>query len=163
MLSITVHEEASLVFSAIFVIVWVGAALVTINGQLLGGKLSFFQSVCLLGYCIFPLLAAAIACLILNEFVQHDLAVVLRFVVVVTALAWTLFASSSFMTDADFPEGRKVLALYPVFLFYSSLAWMVLIGFQQGASVIPPITPVAPVTPANGTEVTNITRISFVQ
>lgn len=44
----------------------------------------------------------------------------------------TNIASSSFMTDAKFPEGRKLLALYPVLLFYMSLAWMVLIGFQQG-------------------------------
>lgn len=36
------------------------------------------------------------------------------------------------MTDAKFPEGRKLLALYPVLLFYLSLAWIVLIGFQQG-------------------------------
>lgn len=35
------------------------------------------------------------------------------------------------MTDAKFPEGRKLLALYPVFLFYLSLSWMVLIGFQH--------------------------------
>jgi len=39
----------------IFVIVWIGAAVVTINSLLLGGKISFFQSVCILGYCIFPL------------------------------------------------------------------------------------------------------------
>lgn len=43
-------------------------------------------------------------------------------------------ASSSFMTDAKFPEGRKLLALYPVVLFYLSLTWIVLIGFQQGPS-----------------------------
>lgn len=39
MLSITAHDEASVVFSVIFVIVWVGAAVITVNGQLLGGKL----------------------------------------------------------------------------------------------------------------------------
>lgn len=49
-------------------------------------------------------------------------------------------ASSSFMTDAKFPEGRKLLALYPVLLFYLSLSWMVLIGFQRGAA---PTTAVA--------------------
>lgn len=38
------------------------------------------------------------------------------------------------MTDAKFPEGRKLLALYPVFLFYLSLSWIVLIGFQQNFS-----------------------------
>lgn len=39
MLSIKAHDEASIVFSVIFIIVWVGAAVITINGQLLGGRL----------------------------------------------------------------------------------------------------------------------------
>lgn len=38
MLSVKAKEEASLVFSVIFVVVWVGAAIVTVNGQLLGGE-----------------------------------------------------------------------------------------------------------------------------
>lgn len=52
-------EAASAVFAAVFVIVWFGAAAVTINAQLLGGSISFFQSVCILGYCVFPLAIAA--------------------------------------------------------------------------------------------------------
>ncbi|CDF38626.1 unnamed protein product [Chondrus crispus] len=39
MLSLKAHDDASVVFSVIFIIVWVGAAVITINGQLLGGKL----------------------------------------------------------------------------------------------------------------------------
>lgn len=39
MLSMEAHDQASIVFSVIFVIVWVGAAIITINGQLLGGRL----------------------------------------------------------------------------------------------------------------------------
>eukprot|EP00116_Pleurobrachia_bachei_P002647 sb/3462909/ len=34
-------------FAQVFVIIWVGAAVVTINSKLLDGKLSFFQSICL--------------------------------------------------------------------------------------------------------------------
>jgi hypothetical protein len=64
-LSITAPgDSGSLVFAAVFVIVWFGAAAVTLNAQLLGGTISFFQSVCILGYCIFPLTLSAIACLI---------------------------------------------------------------------------------------------------
>ncbi len=40
-------------FSVIFVIVWVGAAVVTINGQLLGGKLYVYFSVVL--HCVLSL------------------------------------------------------------------------------------------------------------
>ena len=59
-------DTASLVFAAVFVIVWCGAAAVTINAQLLGGSISFFQSICILGYCVFPLTIASIICLILS-------------------------------------------------------------------------------------------------
>ena len=38
-------ESGGLVFEIVFVIVWAGAAIVAINGQLLGGNISFFQSV----------------------------------------------------------------------------------------------------------------------
>jgi protein YIPF6 len=95
LLSLKAHDEASLVFSVIFVIMWVGAAVVTVNGQLLGGCLSFFQSVCLLGYCVFPILLAAGACLCLNAFLPTGLAVILRFTAVVVALLWALLGTSS--------------------------------------------------------------------
>lgn len=40
LLSISAHEDqGSLVFAAVFVVVWCGAALVTLNAQLLGGKM----------------------------------------------------------------------------------------------------------------------------
>merc|ERR1719411_1033585 len=38
-------DQRALVFSAVFCIVWLGAAVVTANAALLGGKISFFQSV----------------------------------------------------------------------------------------------------------------------
>lgn len=66
-LSITAPgDTASMVFAAVFVIVWFGAAAVTVNAQLLGGTISFFQSVCILGYCVFPLTLSAMGCLIMS-------------------------------------------------------------------------------------------------
>jgi hypothetical protein len=106
--------QHSLVFAGVFVLVWVGAAVVTLNAKLLGGKMcvrsgaggaacpalgaglsasapfplpaphahpplplspswpparrsSFFQSVCVLGYCVCPLVIAAVLGLILNS------------------------------------------------------------------------------------------------
>jgi hypothetical protein len=34
--------QGSLVFETVFLIVWLGAGIIAINGQLLGGKISFF-------------------------------------------------------------------------------------------------------------------------
>jgi len=48
------------VFAGVFVIVWLGSGVVTINAQLLGGNISFLQSVCVLGYCIAPLALASL-------------------------------------------------------------------------------------------------------
>lgn len=46
---------------------WGGAFVVTVNTKLLGGKISFFQCVCVLGYCIFPIVLAAIAVYFLKQ------------------------------------------------------------------------------------------------
>ena len=40
----------------------VGAVVLTFNVILLGGNIGFFQAMCLLGYCIFPIDVAAIVC-----------------------------------------------------------------------------------------------------
>ncbi|KAK4522158.1 hypothetical protein GAYE_FCTG49G0037 [Galdieria yellowstonensis] len=58
-------------------------------------------------------------------------AVVVRFVTVVLLLFWSIMAVTAFFADVKLPEGRKLLAVYPVFLFYSGIAWMVLVGFQE--------------------------------
>ncbi|TPP67127.1 Protein YIPF [Fasciola gigantica] len=47
-------------FAQVFVIFWLGAALVTLNSKLLGGAVSFLQTVCVLGYCILPLVISLI-------------------------------------------------------------------------------------------------------
>lgn len=64
-------DSGSLVFAAVFVIVWAGAAAVTLNTQLLGGNVSFFQSVCILGYCVFPLTLSSLGCLIMSFIFKH--------------------------------------------------------------------------------------------
>jgi hypothetical protein len=74
-------DSTSLVFATVFVVVWAGAVAVTLNAQLLGGSISFFQSVCILGYCVFPLTLAALGCLILKAVympVQHSFLITSR-------------------------------------------------------------------------------------
>ena len=48
-----------------------GAVVLTINVVLLGGNIGFFQSLCLLGYCLFPLdVAAIVATFVKNHIVR---------------------------------------------------------------------------------------------
>lgn len=56
-------NQAVAIFTGVFVIVWLGAAIVTMNARLLGGAVSFFQSVCVIGYCLFPIVVSAIVAL----------------------------------------------------------------------------------------------------
>lgn len=57
------ENQAVAIFTGVFVIVWLGAAIVTVNARFLGGAVSFFQSVCVIGYCLFPIVVSAIVAL----------------------------------------------------------------------------------------------------
>jgi protein YIPF6 len=110
-------EQTSLVFASVFFIVWGGGAVLTLNAQLLGTPLSFFQSICLLGYSIFPLALAAILSLLSKS-------TAFRLPLLIVANAWCLRASALFLASVSKQE-RRALVLYPVFLFYFVLTWMV--------------------------------------
>merc|ERR1712100_415279 len=112
--------QASLVFASVFVIVWLGAAVVTVNALLLGGNISFFQSVCVLGYCISPLVIAAFFSMLLQKWQ-------LKLIFVTVGFIWSTGASVAFMSELV-PEDRKALGVYPVWLFYVAIAWMILLA-----------------------------------
>ena len=116
-------DSGSLVFAAVFVIVWAGAGAVAINAQLLGGNVSFFQSVCILGYCIFPLTISAFVSLIVRLIYNT---IVLKLIIVGAGFLWSTRASVVFMGQV-IKEERRILAVYPVFLFYTFIAWMILV------------------------------------
>jgi len=119
-LSLTAREDqAALVFGSVFVIVWVGAGIVTINAALLGGTISFLQSVCVLGYCLCPLDIASIICRFWGNKIFQS-------IVVFLCLIWSTSASVGFMAQMVRPD-RKTLAMYPVLLFYTAISWMILV------------------------------------
>eukprot|EP00302_Diacronema_sp_CCMP2436_P007351 CAMPEP_0179900972 /NCGR_PEP_ID=MMETSP0982-20121206/39454_1 /TAXON_ID=483367 /ORGANISM="non described non described, Strain CCMP 2436" /LENGTH=196 /DNA_ID=CAMNT_0021799365 /DNA_START=104 /DNA_END=694 /DNA_ORIENTATION=- len=113
-------DQKSLVFTSVFVIVWCGSGVVTVNALLLGGTLSFFQCICVLGYCIFPLTVASIFCVTIGAMTGFWI----RLLVVAFCFVWATSASVGFLSTLV-PENRRALAAYPVFLFYLSLSWMV--------------------------------------
>lgn len=112
-------------FAEVFVIYWVGAVVVTLNTKLLGGNISFFQSICVLGYCVFPLTVALIICRIVLIAAQTTPLFIIRFITVVVAFAWSTFASTAFLADSQ-PTNRKALAVYPIFLFYFIISWLII-------------------------------------
>uniref|UniRef100_A0A3P9KP73 Protein YIPF n=1 Tax=Oryzias latipes TaxID=8090 RepID=A0A3P9KP73_ORYLA len=112
-------------FAEVFVIVWFGSIIITLNSKLLGGTLSFFQSLCVLGYCILPLTVAMVVCRIVLFGATRTIGFVVRLVVVTASFGWSTFASTAFLSDSQ-PANRRALVVYPVFLFYFVIGWMVL-------------------------------------
>lgn len=112
-------------FAEVFVIVWFGSIIITLNSKLLGGTISFFQSLCVLGYCIMPLTVAMVVCRIVLLGGSGAVSFAVRLTVVIASFGWSTFASTAFLADSQ-PPNRKALVVYPVFLFYFVIAWMIL-------------------------------------
>ncbi len=92
--------------------------------SVLGGQVSIFQAVCVMGYCMFPLvLAAMIVAIVAAAGFNH---ILFRGLFVLGAFFWSSFASVGFMGALVAPP-RKLLSVYPVVLFYLVLAWLILV------------------------------------
>ncbi|XP_046387613.1 protein YIPF6 [Ischnura elegans] len=112
-------------FAEVFVIVWVGSVTVTVNSKLLGGNISFFQSVCVLGYCLLPTAIALVICKIILLAKQTTLLFAIRLIVTTLGFGWATYASIKFLGDSQ-PPKRKALAVYPIFLFYLVVSWLII-------------------------------------
>lgn len=117
-LSWSASVKKSEVFAVAFALLAAGAVILTLNVLLLGGHIIFFQSISLLGYCLFPLAVGALICMLKDN-------VILKVIVVSVTLAWSSWAAYPFMSSAVNPR-RKALALYPVFLMYVSVGFLII-------------------------------------
>ncbi|KAI3446648.1 hypothetical protein Pfo_003313 [Paulownia fortunei] len=117
-LSWSASVEKSEVFAVAFALLAAGAVILTLNVLLLGGHIIFFQSLSLLGYCLFPLDIGALICMLKGN-------VIVKVVVVALTLAWSSWAAYPFMSTAVNPR-RKALALYPVLLMYVSVGFLII-------------------------------------
>ncbi|CAD6228965.1 unnamed protein product [Miscanthus lutarioriparius] len=117
-LSWSASVKKSEVFAVAFAVLAAGAIILTLNVLLLGGHIIFFQSLSLLGYCLFPLDVGALVCMLKDN-------VILKIVVVTITLTWSSWAAYPFMSAAVNPR-RKALALYPVFLMYISVGFLII-------------------------------------
>lgn len=115
------EAQSGLVFAAVFVLVWVGSGFVTLNASFLGAKISFFQTVCAMGYCLAPMCVGAIANHILSDYLLA------KFIISLLTFAWSTFASLRFFRGSIKPE-REALVVYPLSLFYFFMAWMMTVG-----------------------------------
>jgi hypothetical protein len=113
-------QDSSEIFSLGFFVVWFGAVAVTVNAILLGGTLSFFQTVCLLGYCMAPMALACVLALFSDNLFYKS-------VVAAAAFIWSTRSSIGFFGTTVCDE-RKMLAVYPVMLYFVVCGWLVVCG-----------------------------------
>uniref|UniRef100_A0A8D0G1Q7 Protein YIPF n=1 Tax=Sphenodon punctatus TaxID=8508 RepID=A0A8D0G1Q7_SPHPU len=118
-------EDAGPQFAEVFVIIWFGAVVITLNSKLLGGTISFFQSLCVLGYCVLPLTVAMVVCRLVLLADTGTIGFIVRLIVVIAMFGWSTLASTAFLADSQ-PPNRKTLVVYPIFLFYFVISWMIL-------------------------------------
>lgn len=112
---------ANQIFGTVFCLVWVGAAVVTLNAKLLKGRVSFFHCVCTLGYSLFPMNVAALICIFTKKYSTF----LISAIIVCVCFLWSFKAASMYMDRLMGPR-TKGLSLYPVFLFYIFLAFFTL-------------------------------------
>ncbi|KZT73010.1 Yip1-domain-containing protein [Daedalea quercina L-15889] len=121
LLSIRAAPDQSLpIFTSVVCLMTSGSLVVTVQAKLLGGRVSFFQGLCVFGYCVAPLNIAALV----SVFVPL---VYVRLPITFAAWAWCIWASVNFLDGTKLEKQRTMLAVYPLLLFYSILAWMIVI------------------------------------
>mmetsp|Transcript_16277 Transcript_16277/g.48805 ORF Transcript_16277/g.48805 Transcript_16277/m.48805 type:complete len:240 (+) Transcript_16277:184-903(+) len=113
------YKPPSAVFSVVFAVVSFGSLVLTVNVVLLGGNIGFFQALCLLGYCLFPIDVAAIV----SVFIKFR---IIRWLVTVACVSWASWAALPFI-GGSVPPARRALAVFPLLLLYTSLGWLTLV------------------------------------
>ena len=113
------NSETS-IFVLVFTIFWIGGFIITFNEKFLGAQIGICQVLSLLGYGMFPTTVAGVVigfCKITNIFV--------KLVLVLVGLVWSVVASVGFFSNLVEPD-KKLLAVFPVFLFLFSLSMFAL-------------------------------------
>ncbi|KAI0117282.1 Yip1-domain-containing protein [Daldinia grandis] len=113
--------QKDVVFSGVFAIVWIGEAVVTLQIKLLGGNISFAQSVCIIGYTLFPLVLASLMSAL-------GLPMIPRIPVYLVLVAWSMAAGISILGGSGVVKNRVGIAVYPLFVFYVGLGCLCFIS-----------------------------------
>ncbi|KAH6673787.1 hypothetical protein B0J14DRAFT_512554 [Halenospora varia] len=114
-------DQKSLVFSGVFTMIWIGEAVVTMQIKLLGGNISFAQSVCIIGYTLFPLVLASMLSAI-------GVGMIVRIPVYLVLILWSLAAGVSILGGSGVVKNRVGIAVYPLFVFYLGLGCLCFIS-----------------------------------
>ncbi|KAF2864519.1 Yip1 domain protein [Piedraia hortae CBS 480.64] len=104
-------DQKSLVFSGVFALLWLAEGVITLQIKLLGGNISFFQSISIIGYTLFPLVLASLLSAV-------HVPMVARIPVYTLLGLWSLAAGVSILGGSGVVKNRVALAVYPLAVFY---------------------------------------------
>lgn len=115
------NHQSSIVFSGLFSMIWLGQVVVTLNIKLLGGSISFFHALCVIGYSLFPLVIASI----LSAFVSYRL---IRLPVDTVLVIWAIYSATNGLRHSGVLPSRVFLASFPVGLLFVGLGWLCVVS-----------------------------------
>ena len=113
-------KDKSHTIISIFAIFWIGNLLVYINGNLLNSNIKFFQTICLLGYCLFPLNISSLILSITNFYE------IIRVTIVLITLVWSLFSVKQYFKSLT-NDDQSMLVFYPAILLFLFISWFILV------------------------------------
>ncbi|KAG4305037.1 hypothetical protein PORY_001712 [Pneumocystis oryctolagi] len=121
-LSLTVPKKKSTtVFTEIFCIIWISELIITLNFKLLKIPISLFQSICFLGYSLFPFVIATVIDIFIHT-------IFIKFPLIIIAYAWSTYASLNVVTNFSLTK-KRLLVIYPLFLYYFLISWIIFLQF----------------------------------
>ena len=94
---------------------------VVVDWSVLTRDRSFAQSVCIIGYTLFPLVIAALLSAL-------SLPTIPRIPVYIVLVAWSLAAGVSILGGSGVVKNRVGIAVYPLFVFYVGLGCLCFIS-----------------------------------
>lgn len=82
---------------------------------------SFFQSICIIGYTLFPIVIAALLSAV-------HLLMVARIPIYILLVTWSLAAGTSILGGSGVVKNRVGIAVYPLLVFYVGLGCLCFIS-----------------------------------
>lgn len=105
-------------FVLVFGITTFGSFLCTINGILLGAKISLLQTISVLGYCIFPIVLMSISLTIVGWFMS--ISRLLKLLFAIGAFSWSSLSANAFISK--FMTSKRFLGAFPLMLYFGVLS-----------------------------------------
>lgn len=120
-MSVLNYNNIENVFTVVFILIIIGSVIITINCKLLKVNISFFQSLSIIGYSIFPFLIGTMFHFILPKIICF----IIDIICTITAVTIEIKLLNIFYDN----DTKGLLIKYPLILYFSLIG--VIIAFMN--------------------------------